>query len=142
MIGDVVTGAIVAAPYAGTDTFRVEIRRNGIATSGHLVNRARMAAFVAQRLFATLTVSGQPLDLSDHLLDIPPYFEGDRAEMVAWLESRVEHKRLVVEQYTQGIRSKVLDAAGRAEMLEENKKDLAEALHQLRLNQLALSVGL
>jgi len=142
MSTEVMTGIIEPATYAGTDMFRVEVRRNGIATSGHLVNKARMGAFVEEHQFATVTMGDQVLDLSDARLDISPYFEGDRAALIIWLKDAVKYHQRIVEEYKRGQRGKNLDAAGRSEMLAVNKAALVDAEQQLRLQQAALAVGL
>ena len=142
MSTEVMTGIIEPATYAGTDMFRVEVRRNGIATSGHLVNKARMGAFVEEHQFATVTVGKLTFDLSDARLDIPPYFEGDRAALVVWLQDAVKFHQRIVLEYQCGKRGKNLDAAGRAEMLAEAEGILAAVERQLRMQQAALAVGL
>lgn len=142
MSTEVMTGIIEPATYAGTDMFRVEVRRNGIATSGHLVNKARMAAFVEERQFTTITVGDQVLDLSDARLDIPPYFEGDRAALVAYLQEHVKYRQRIIEQYKRGQRGRGLDKSGRSEMQAVNKAALVDAEQQLHLQEVALAVGL
>ena len=142
MSTEVMTGIIEPATYAGTDMFRVEVRRNGIATSGHLVNKARMGAFVEEHQFATVTVGKLTFDLSDARLDIPPYFEGDRAALVAYLQDHVKYRRRIIEQYKRGQRGRTLDASGRSEMQAVNKAALVDAEQQLQIQQAALAVGL
>jgi len=137
-----VTAEIVQAPYAGDGVVRVEIRRNGIATSGNLVRKADLRVWLADREIVQVEADGQTLDLSDARLDIPPYFEGDRAALVAYLQDHVKYRRRIIEQYKRGQRGRTLDASGRSEMQAVNKAALVDAEQQLQMQQAALAVGL